>query len=100
MELIDEDGEYHVFHPDEWIGYEGWATREAGIRLSSPRFARLLETARTWDRRHRAACHAQQDWMVESFVFGEAFCQFVDPQRQREWDNPKTANGHSFTKCG
>jgi hypothetical protein len=98
IDIIDTEGIRHgPYHPDEFIGIEKRAT---GIRSSTARFAQLLRHAQSWDRRHASMCHAQQSWLLESFIFGDAVCQFVAPERQREWNVARPIDGHLFTKCG
>jgi len=72
---------------------------QPGLKLSTARFAQLLVDAQAWDSRYQAMCHAQTEWLLENFCFGDCFCVYVDLERRRAWDIPKVAGRHLFTIC-
>lgn len=45
-----------------------------GIELSTPRFAQLLKDAQGWDQRYVGMRHAQTEWLLENFCFGDQLC--------------------------
>ena len=59
------------------------------MTTTTRRFAQLLSDAQAWDRRHEAMCHAQQEWLLENFCFGDSICLYAPPQKRRAWDTPR-----------
>jgi hypothetical protein len=69
------------------------------MTTTTRRFAQLLIDARAWDERHQAMCHAQEEWLLENFAFGDELCTYATPIERQKWDVPKVADGHLFTIC-
>jgi hypothetical protein len=70
------------------------------MTTTTRRFAQLLRDARAWDSRYEAMCHAQEDWLLENFAFGDELCTYATPIDRQAWDIPKVAGGRLYTRCG
>jgi hypothetical protein len=69
------------------------------MRVSTVRFAQLLRSAKQWDKNFPALCHAQTEWLIESFAYGDALSVYVSPVDKARWDVPRLADGHLHTVC-
>ena len=69
------------------------------MTTTTARFAELLKDAKQWDSRHKAMCHAQTEYLLTNFCFGDTLCVYVDPVTMQKWDVPQTVAGHLFTVC-
>ena len=69
------------------------------MTTTTRRFAQLLRDARAWDSRYQGMCHAQEEWLLENFAFGDELCIYVNLRDRQRWDIPRVAGGHLFTIC-
>jgi hypothetical protein len=69
------------------------------MTTTTRRFAQLLRDAQAWDKRHQGMCHAQQEWLLENFAFGDQVCVYANLPDRQKWDIPKVAAGHLYTVC-
>jgi hypothetical protein len=69
------------------------------MTTTTRRFAELLRTAKQWDSRYEGMCHAQEDWLLENFAFGDELCTYATPIDRQAWDVPQVASGHLYTIC-
>jgi hypothetical protein len=70
------------------------------MTTTTRRFAQLLIDARAWDERHQAMCHAQEEWLLENFAFGDDVCRNVTLEDRQAWAVPRVVGGYLYTKCG
>jgi hypothetical protein len=103
---VDEAGHLHFvdaqgfvrgpYVPGEYIGI----AEEPSIRLSTTRFAQLLQDAKAWDSRYKAMRDAKTNWLITNFCFADNLCVYVTLENRRAWDIPHLAGRHLFTRCG
>ena len=70
------------------------------MTTTTRRFAQLLRDAQAWDSRYQAMCHAQEEWLLENFAFGDELCTYATPIDRQAWDVPQIAGGRLYTRCG
>ena len=70
------------------------------MTTTTRRFAQLLRDAKAWDSRHQAMCHAQEEWLLENFAFGDELCTYASPIDRQAWDIPKVTGDKLYTRCG
>jgi hypothetical protein len=70
------------------------------MKVTTARFAELLKDARGWDQRYEAMGRAQEEWLLENFIFGDEVCTYASPIDRQKWDVPKVIQGRLFTGCG
>jgi hypothetical protein len=98
--FIDVNNQIHgPFAEAEYLGVNLPREPLRGITLSTGRFAKLLDTAKTWDRRHAAMASAQSEFLLTSFCFSDRMCQYVDEETRRKWDVPLVAGRRLYTRC-
>jgi hypothetical protein len=69
------------------------------MKLSTRRLSELLQDTEKWDEKYQELCHAQTEWLLDSFCFGDDFCAFVDAVDRRRWEVPKVVQGRLYTVC-
>jgi hypothetical protein len=69
------------------------------MTTTTARFAQLLIDAKEWDSRYQAMCHAQEEWLLENFVFGDQLCIYASPIDRQKWNVPRLAGKYLFTRC-
>ena len=70
------------------------------MEISTPRFVQLLTEAQEWDAKYTELCHAQQEWLLENFIFADRFVEYASAENRRRWDIPKVVYGRPYTICG
>ena len=71
----------------------------AGWRVPTHRFAELLKTAGAWDKLYRPMHHAQEDFLLNSFVISDSYCVHHNAGDLRRFDIPRVIRGKLFTRC-
>src|SRR5262249_24856729 len=94
--IINTDDSWHgEYHPEEYLGIVNRAT---GIQLSTTRFATLLKNAQAWDSRYAGMCHAETDFLLGNFVFGDNLSVYASVEQCQQCDIPRAASGRLFTR--
>jgi hypothetical protein len=67
---------------------------------SYPQICRVVEGGWSFDQRYQMLCHAQQEYLIDNFAFGDVLCIHISPIDKARWDIPWLAGaGRLYTVC-
>jgi hypothetical protein len=69
------------------------------VKISTSKFAQLLRDAQKWDEKYPQLCHAQVEYLLTEFCYGDAYCIFANRWDRQAWDVPHVAGNRLFTRC-